>query len=293
MFNTLIVNSAHQSIKPAINKFLNSLNNLKFKDCKKEIEDINRDFIFARKNYCEDQEDILNEFFIFDRYVELLSLYLDLWQKIINGNFSSSWISLQNSLDLLRIIKKFIDQEAYMEIYFYEFQLIELEKVYPYKIFFSIGAVAENIECGICGKDIDSPDCPHIKGELYKGKMAYGICRNITELNHISLVSNPADKRCVVAYDDNGEQFKLVRYLAELISDEKLVISDFGELRFSKKKIKNPEYRKLGRNAICYCESGKKFKKCCILKEYVERDHLDILPIPEEIKKYHQAIINK
>jgi hypothetical protein len=40
----------------------------------------------------------------------------------------------------------------------------------------------------------------------------------------------------------------------------------------SKKRETNPNYVKIGRNEPCYCGSGKKFKKCCISKEYIEID---------------------
>ena len=227
----------------------------------------------------QQDEDILNDFYIISRFVDFVSAYLDLWRKLLNHEFSSSWDSLQDSLNFLRLIKKF----SSINIEFFEDQLLELEKTYPYNIFLSVGATAERIECSLCGQDIDSEDCPHMKGELYGGEMAYGVVKNIVEANHVSFVSNPKDKRCVVKYEDTGEQFKLVRYLSDLINNGRFNILDFCELKFSKKLKLNPEYVKLGRNESCFCGSGKKFKKCCISKEYIEGDHVDIVATPKTI----------
>ena len=99
------------------------------------------------------------------------------------------------------------------------------------------------------------------------------------------MVKHPSDKRCVVVYDDNGKQFKLIRFLSELITTNNLQPFDFGELQFSKKKVKNHEFQKKERNSPCYCGSGKKFKKCCISKEYVDGDHVDIVAKPTSIEE--------
>jgi len=46
----------------------------------------------------------------------------------------------------------------------------------------------------------------------------------------------------------------------------------------------NPDYVRLGRNDRCYCGSGKKFKRCCESKQYVETDHVDIVAEPKIIE---------
>lgn len=171
-------------------------------------------------------EAYLNDFYILRRYADFISTYCKLWEEIINGQFSRSWQSLQDALDLLRIIKKFSE----INISFFEGQLTELEKAYPYNVFFSTGMVFDACECSICGKDIDSLECEHIRGELYAGKMAVGKVTNILRLDHVSMVLNPRDKRCVVSYSDDGEQFKAVRFIADTIRNGKVKISNFENI---------------------------------------------------------------
>jgi hypothetical protein len=73
--------------------------------------------------------------------------------------------------------------------------------------------------------------------------------------------------------------------LAKLIKSHDMKVCDFGKLDFKKKVVKNPDFRKIGRNEPCYCGSGKKFKKCCISKEFIETDHVDIVPRPIDLEE--------
>lgn len=257
---------------------LSSLNSMSFDDCQEKVNRI-KDKIQNRQINIRPEDAILNDFFVLLRFADFLFSYSQFWRKLLNKEFSSSWNSLQDSLDLLRLIKRF----SAINIVFFENQLLELEKAYPYNIFLSIGATFEYFKCSLCGLDIDSIECPHMQGELYGGKMAQAIAQNMIEASHISLVPVPKDKRCVVAYEDTVEQFKLVRELANLINTEKFKIFDFVELQFSTKFILNPNYVKLGRNEPCYCQSGKKFKKCCILKRFIEDKHVDFMVYPNSI----------
>lgn len=221
-------------------------------------------------------DELFDDLYVLRRYVDFFGSYGQLWRLIANEEFSASWMKLQDALDSLRLVRRFSN----IDISALEEQLIELEKTYPYNVFFSVGALVETFECSICGHDIDSFHCPHRKGHLYRGRMAVGIARKIVNLDHIAVVDQPEDRRCVVTYKDTGEQFKLIRFLSVLLKERKFAVSDFGLLRFSKRLKPNPQYRKLGRNELCYCGSGAKFKRCCLGNVYVEGDHVDITPRP-------------
>ena len=277
MFLTNEIDSLHKQLFPEIKNLLQSLNDLDFDSSDGIIEELTNKLDSCRETISDDNESILNEFFVLSCYIYLFKSYTDMWLRIVDGQFSTSWGCLQDSLDGLRTVKKFAFTKNSKTIDFLEFQLTQLERLYPYNIFTSIGAFFKRIECNICGRDMDTPECIHLKGELYNGEMAYGIVHEISP-DHLSLVENPADKRCVFSFDDNSEQFKPVRFLSELIREKKLVITQFGELKYSKRRVKNEEFKRIGRNELCFCGSGKKFKHCCISKEYIEGTHIDILP---------------
>ena len=218
------------------------------------------------------EEVFLNDLYIIRAWFRMLSAYGRLWEKICDQQFSDSWNSLQDALSVIRIIKRL----SMVDVSFFEDQLRSLESAYPYRIFASIGAVASRIECSICGEDIDSFACGHRRGYLYAGEMAIGIIRDVKTLDHVSFVCNPVDKRCVVQMDDTSEAFKLIRYISGLIRGGEFSISEFEGIDFSERRILNPAYQKLGRNELCYCSSGKKFKDCCIDNEFVTGAHAQV-----------------
>lgn len=260
-----------QRVLPELAQALRAFNELRFDQGKRSIADVDEVLNFARRD--TDEEHFLNDLFILDKYVRLMERYGLLWDAIVAQRFSASWVYLQDGLDLLRLIKRL----SSLDVSFFENQLLELEAAYPYKIFASIGATIRYFECSICGQDIDSMQCPHVKGELYRGVMAYGIAHEISRFDHVSLVINPEDKRCVISYEDTSKPFALIRYISGLISARKLQVLAFERLDWSKRKRLNPEFAGLGRNDLCTCGSGKKFKRCCIGKREVEIDHAEVI----------------
>ena len=277
MFKVPEVEGIYRSCIPLFKRLFTNLNDFRFFEVKLVIQQLDDMLKHYEDEFSNADEPTKNDLFLLDKIVKLLASYTKLWEKITKQEFSVSWGYLQDGLDLLRILKKFLEGDSYQHFSFFEHQLTELEKLYPYNAFISIGATYKQAECNICGKDIDSFECEHIRGELYSGRMAHGIVHTVEQLDHVAIVTNPGNKRCVVLYSDDAEQFRLVRYLSELLIDGRLKPLYFSGLNFSKRKIKNLNYKKLKRNDICFCGSGKKFKNCCITKDYIDSDHVDIL----------------
>lgn len=57
----------------------------------------------------------------------------------------------------------------------------------------SIGAMAFDVRCSICGKNIAEGDCPHEKGDIYDGQLCYWIIEDMIP-KEISYVVVPSDK---------------------------------------------------------------------------------------------------
>lgn len=266
---TQIAKELIRNTEPILEQLISAINQFDFLSGEKLIADI-RELISVRAAAISTKsEEFLNDLFVINRCADLLAAYLKLWEEIIGGKFSSSWCSLQDAMDAIRPIKKF----SKLDVSFFEDQLTVLENAYPYRIFASVGIIVDRFVCNICGHDIDALECPHIAGELYSGTLAVGIAQNIVSLDHVSMVENPEDKRCVVSYDDESEHFRLVRYLSNTLQTKKVRISDFRHVELSSQVISNPDYVALGRNEKCFCGSGIKFKKCCIAKTEFQRNH--------------------
>ncbi|MCX7070527.1 MAG: SEC-C domain-containing protein [Gammaproteobacteria bacterium] len=227
----------------------------------------------ARELYRGAPDEVLDDIYVLECYVRMFGEYGYLWHQIANSNFSESWRTVQNVFNIIRQIKRF----STIDVSAIEDQLYALETLYPYKIFFSMGAVVDYFECSICGHDIDSFECAHRGGELYRGQMAVAIARNIVQLDHVAMVERPVDKRCVITYKNDAPQFSVVRYIANLLSTRSLSVLCFAGAVWGKGIVQNQQHIEMGRNERCYCDSGKKYKKCCIGKASVEQDHVQIM----------------
>ena len=224
-----------------------------------------------------EKESVLNDCYFFKTILCILTEYASYWEHINQNAYSKSWDILQNTQDYLRIINKFTKANSAKFFGFFENQLTYLEKIYPYNLFSSIEAVYGKVECSICGKNMDSFECPHIRGELYYGKVAIGIVKEIKHLCAVALVPDPCDKRCVIKYPESSPAFGTVRYLSMLVTEKKLNPLRFSHVEFSKIVIPKHKINNTGRNELCPCGSGKKYKRCCLGKELIQKDHVDII----------------
>jgi len=272
MFNTTEVNELYSSLDFSI--YYKYLNNCSFNNTIPELEKIKT----IINDYKTKDETILNDLYVLKRVVDFYTSLSKYWNHIFHAKYSSSWSSLQDCLDLLRTIKRFSLDNRLYKLEQYENLLLDIEKMYPYRIFFSMGIEVGIYECSICHENIDSFDCPHEIGNLYKGKMAYAIAKEIANINHVSAVENPKDKRCVPVYEDNSSAFKGLQYIHNLLIHRHIFPTKFF-IEISKRKVDNPEYKKIGKNKKCYCGSNKKFKRCCINKKYIMQEHFEIVHI--------------
>lgn len=267
-------------IKQDIRHILNLLDKLNFESIPAILSLLREELRNSRMDKTED-EAFLNDLFVVNAYINLIERYKDYWHRIISGENAASWNALHDAIDSLRLVKRFSN----INVAFFERQLVQLESIYPYSIFFSIGMSVSRFECSICGENIDSFRCLHRIGELYMGTMASAIAQDGVELDHVSIVKNPVDKRCVQVYSEDSPGFNAVRYLSNLLTSGKasvLSINEFSEKKFSDR---NPSYIKQRRNEKCFCGSSKKFKICCIDKEFIKRCHVDIIGRPTDVSE--------
>ena len=265
-----------ESYEPRFRAVLQAFNECDFAAGQSQVKDLGTCFARRRETLVPDDEEGLADAFILDTFLDLLAAYGGFWEAVLAARFSASWVRLQDALDLLRLIKRLSGLDAP----FFENQLLALEKAYPYSLFASVGMTVSWFRCSLCGEDIDSSDCPHVRGQLYAGKMAQAIAQDIAELGEISLVTNPEDKRCVISHEDTSEHFGLVAYIADGVKSQAVRISDIMDVRFVKRLVPVPEID-AAPDARCPCGSGVAFGSCCAPKDVVETDHVEI--IVEEI----------
>jgi len=278
MFRTDICRDLVNSIQEKTSNVIELIQEMNLEEAARELESIVQNVTNRIETFSDELPDeVFNEGYILKQFIKCLEGYVSYWKLLVSDKYSDSWSTLQDIQDHLRTVYRFTSEPRPMILSHIEKQCGELEKLYPYNVFMSTGFIKEEAICSLCGKPVDSFECAHIAGELYRGRPAYGIVKK-ADLQEVSFVLNPADKRCVVQYPDTAEQFKLVAYFAAGLRDKVIAPLDFHHLDSQKIRKTNEELRKVSRNSFCPCGSGKKFKKCCIEKSYIETTHFVIIP---------------
>lgn len=231
-------------------------------------------------------EDLANAQYVAKVYFKIfsnLSAYLAL---IKDKEYEKSWLKLQDCIDCAVHFCRYVPNDQRLEAD----ELIDLfheyEKLYPYTLFFSTEYTIKANECSICGKSTFDLDCPHITGNLYWGECACVGIKEISEMPAIAIVSHPKDKRCVahISDDETPEEIRF-KSLDKLFPQFENPIQTM-EIDSELQQRRNPDVKKQGRNELCLCGSGKKFKKCCIKNMYHDHLHFKI-SVKNEIQLIH------
>lgn len=163
-------------------------------------------------------EPLANAQFVYKSYFQVfctLSTYLGLLET---RKYRSSWTILQDCLDGIKFTGKFLDIDGRKELPDLYKLLEDYESLYPYTLFASSEYIISKSHCSICGKSMQIPSCPHIRGNLYYGEIATEVIDEIQEFQAVCLVPHPEDKRCVIELSDDNrseeDKFaKLVKFL--------------------------------------------------------------------------------
>lgn len=105
------------------------------------------------------------------------------------------WVKLCDCNDRFNYVSKFATGDSLDWILA---EISKLEKKFEYYFgkgqYSSSAFRAKKLECSICENDLRR--CDHIGGAIYDGKVCMGIVREVTNVDHVALVKNPADLRC-------------------------------------------------------------------------------------------------
>lgn len=204
-------------------------------------------------------EKLANSNYVFKCYFSLfchLMLYFDSLQ---NTKYKDSWYLLQDCINDIHHIGRFTEER--LEITSLLNLLSLYESLYPYKLFLSSEYIIEKSYCSICGKSMQRLDCNHIKGNLYWGKLAFERIEKIKELQAVSVVTHPKNKKCIFEPQNNNrtevEKFQLLSNFL------KIGVPFFQMFELKTHDIHKPAKYTTKRNDRCPCGSGIKFKKCC------------------------------
>lgn len=228
-----------------------------YDECKKFF-DVIKSTAIEEKN-----EKLANAQLIFKNYFLVFCNLASYFKLLKEQHYKSSWNALQDCLDDLKFVGKYLELDSRKEIPDI-YDLLECyEKLYPYTVFTSSEYIISKSHCSICGKSMQSLSCPHIKGNLYWGEIAVEHIDEIQEFQAVCLVKHPEDKRCIIELsDDNRTESEKFKKLEQFIALKLPFLQQFTITSQIETRQRN-DIIKVGRNEPCSCGSGIKFKKCC------------------------------
>lgn len=247
-----------------LEKLKKRINSGDYSDSRKEFDECKALFDIIKNTAIEEKDEkMANSQLVFKNYFLIFCHLASFFKLLQEQHYKSSWSVLQDCLDDLKFVGKYLNLDSRNEIPDI-YDLLECyEKLYPYKVFVSSEYIISKSHCSICGKSMQSLSCPHVKGNLYWGEIAVEVIDEIQEFQAACLVRHPEDKRCIIELSDDkrteSEQFtKLERFIElKLPFLQQFTITSKIETR------QRTDIVKVGRNELCPCGSGKKFKKCC------------------------------
>lgn len=98
----------------------------------------------------------------------------------------------------------------------------------------SVGCAVEETRCSICGRDINSMECTHHKGEKYNGNICYGELINPTDAYEWSFVAIPAQKGAGVIKAFNGKEKTMTEILKSIENSEAVTLTKEDSIKLNK-----------------------------------------------------------
>lgn len=141
-------------------------------------------------------EEYVNIFFHFQCVINSIISSLQMWIYLKEEKNIEAWRKLQDAIDYLYYSKQV--ENKIRGIKTLETFLKNCEKtLFPvFPLYNSIGLFVKGGECSICRKPIEY--CEHIEGKLYYGTICKRVNIKDISINHVAMVKNPEDKRCII-----------------------------------------------------------------------------------------------
>ena len=122
--------------------------------------------------------------------------FLEMWVLLKDDKPYEAWDKLIDAQEYITIAMRADDRGLGLEEFLNHLRTVE-SVVFPgYKLYNSYGAVIRGGKCTICHQPFD--ECDHLEGLVYWGILCVRVHPEIVSLDHVAMVEEPCDRRCVV-----------------------------------------------------------------------------------------------
>lgn len=248
----------------------------------KELQGIKEQFLK------DENQEQAKQLWVYQKIVEIHQSYIAAFNLLKDKSYYKAWCQLERiEIDFHNLKRHFVFNKELFYLWHIERSVKNLQIIFPYRIFASSEILKKKKKCSVCDKEISIRNsCGHVVGEIYNGEMCHRIVTE-SEVLGISLVENPGNKYSVMFLSDEktGNQIDQYNYdTIDYLFDNINSPYEFWDLEVSQREIDKTYYGKVGRNDLCPCNSGKKFKHCCIKKIGEKYPHYEFILINPSMK---------
>lgn len=171
----------------------------KIEECSSHIDLIK--FYKAQAIKCNSEFEA-NHLFHMQCMINAMKSSLRMWVQVKENNFAEAWNFLIDAKEYIEIALKITDYEGVRNL---ESKLKAVEdSVFPNWALFNSPGFTETIgKCSICRSNFAL--CDHLENHVYVGRLCQRVEREIIEVDHVALVENPRDKRCIIRRLTNSD----------------------------------------------------------------------------------------
>ncbi len=152
-----------------------------------------------------EDERAANELFHVQCGLNAMISLLTMWVDLKKANYYSAWDRLIDAEEYISVAMR--ASEGGPALGKILERLKEVERViFPgFRVFNSAGLLIRGGECSVCGKWFGV--CEHIEGRVYWGCLCRRINAEIVKVDHVAIVGEPRDRRCVMTETTTDDGF--------------------------------------------------------------------------------------
>lgn len=176
-----------------------SLKKIAIEDCKTFINYIkSMKYQAIQKNHSYEADQL----FHMQCFLNSLLSSLKIWIFLEENDYKKAWDSLIDAKEYLNIASKINTYEG-IDNFLKHLEAIE-NSIFPQRKFYLSAAFTSSIgNCSICHKTFF--ECEHLENHIYCGQLCLRVNLEKIKANHVALVENPDDRRCIVTSYGQGK----------------------------------------------------------------------------------------
>lgn len=141
-------------------------------------------------------EGVANKLFQLQCRLNAQRLFLCMWLALKRDEPFQAWDELIGAQEYVAMALRAAADDIQLEEFLEHLQRAE-EVIFPgFAYYQSWSVVMRGGTCTVCGRPL--AECDHIEGRVYSGRMCARVNPELISCDHIALVKDPRDRRCVI-----------------------------------------------------------------------------------------------